>query len=295
MTEFQFKRIVAATDFSEDAGNAVLRAAMLASEQRAELELLHVVSKRSLDAVREWIHTPLDVADRLLEDVQRTLTDNAAGTFKKTGITALVQVKAGDVLSEILSSCERADMLAVGARGNNSLRDAFLGTTAERLLGKCRRPVLIVKRPPEGAYARVLVPLDFTPNSEQALRMATRIAPNAMFVAVHAYEVPFEGRLRIAGTSDADIEAYRLRVSGKAGADIGALWRKVGTAAQGFGHVVERGSPALVILDQQRRMAADLIVIGKHELSLVESFLLGSVTRRVLAEAECDVLVLQEG
>jgi len=28
------------------------------------------------------------------------------------------------------------------------LRDAILGTTAERLLGKCRRPALVVKRPP---------------------------------------------------------------------------------------------------------------------------------------------------
>ena len=108
MTEIQFKRLVAATDFSEDAANAALRAAMLASEQSAELELLHVVNKSSLEALRSWLRTPVDVADRLMADVRRSLAENAAGISGETGITALVNVTAGEVLSEILSSCERA-------------------------------------------------------------------------------------------------------------------------------------------------------------------------------------------
>lgn len=116
----------------------------------------------------------VDVADRLMVDVRRSLADNAAGISAETGITAQVNVTAGDVLNEIQSSCGRADMLVLGARGNNSLRDAFIGTTAERLLGKCQQPILIVKRPPKQPYARVLVPLDFTPNSEKTLRMAAQ-------------------------------------------------------------------------------------------------------------------------
>ncbi len=47
-------RIIAATDFSDDARHAVQRAAMLASTLRVELELLHVVGRSSLVAVREW-------------------------------------------------------------------------------------------------------------------------------------------------------------------------------------------------------------------------------------------------
>ncbi len=293
MTEFHFKRLVAATDFSEDAGNAALRAAMLASEQRAEFELLHVLNRSSLDTLRQWIRTPVDVAERLVEDVRQTLTDHAARISAATGIKAGVQVKTGNVLSEILSYCEGANILALGARGNNSLRDALLGSTAERLLGKCRQPILIVKRPPVEAYARVLVPLDFTPGSEQVLRMATWIAPNAMLTAVHAYELPFEGRLRIAGVSDAEIEGHRRRISDQAVAEIRALCRKVGRRAEGLGHVVARGSPALVILDQQQSKTADLIVIGKHASSRLEGFLLGSVTRRLVAESACDVLVMQ--
>lgn len=115
-----------------------------------------------------------------------------------------------------------------------------------------------------------------------------------MIVAVHAYEVSFEGRLRLAGVSDADIDGYRLRVEDKAGADISALWVGLGIKQRRFGQVVDRRSPALVIRNQQHAMAADLIVIGKHGRSGIGAFMLGSVTRHVLAESVCDVLVLQE-
>lgn len=267
---------------------------MLASEQSAELELLHVISKQPLDTLREWVRTPVAVADRLIEDVRRVLSDQAAAISAKTNTSPSVVVATGDVLSEIVSSCQRADMLVVGARGNNSLRDAFVGTTAERAIGKCHQPILVVRRPALEAYARVLVPLDFTTNSEKALRVATRIAPRAMFVGLHAYEVPFEARLRLAGALDDDIDSHRLAVEEKAVANISALWQQMGRAKRGFGPIVERGNPAVVIRKQQQSMNADLIVIGKHGGAGVGPFALGSVTRHVLAESVCDVLVLQQ-
>lgn len=294
MTEIRLKQLVAATDFSEDAVNAVHRAAMLASEQSAELELLHVVNQSSLDALHTWVRTPVDVVDRLMADVRQSLSDNAASISAETGIAARVNVQAGDALDEIKSSCEDADMLIVGARGTNSARDAFVGTTAEHLLGKCHQPILVVKEPPKRSYERVLVPLDFTANSEEALRMAIRVAPKAMITAVHAYELGFEGRLRLAGVNDADIDLYRSRVEIKAGQDIAAMWDQLGVQQQQFRHHVTRGSPAHVIRVQQHATEADLIVIGKHRRSRVADFFVGSVTRRVLSESLCDVLVLQK-
>ena len=293
MAETQFKKILAATDFSDDASNAALRAAMLATERGGEIELLHVMNGRALEAVRTWIHTPVDVADRLVQGVQRSLVDLAEAIDAKTGVSARVNVRTGDVLAEILSACEHADMLAVGARGTNSIRDAFVGTTAERLLGKCQRPILVVKQPPTQPYARVMVAVDFSPSSEQALRLASLVAPDAVIFAVHAYEVAYEGRMSLAGVSDENIDLYRTRIAGRAASDMSALWGKQGITSQRFVNVVERGNPPFVIQDQERAMGADLIVMGKHARSGVGEFFLGSVTRRVLAESVCDVLVLQ--
>jgi len=54
-----------------------------------------------------------------------------------------------------------------------------------------------------------------------------------------------------------------------------------------------KGRPALAITRFARRHACDLIVIGCRGLTEFHSFLLGSVSRRVLTEAPCSVLVIK--
>src|ERR1051325_9157095 len=149
-------RIVAATDFSDDAANAVRRAAMLARRHGTELELLHVISRSSLDAVREWVREPADCADRLVEDTRRILEEAAPST----GTPTSARLVLGEVLEEISSSCAPGRILVAGARGLNPLRDAIIGTTAERLVGRCECPILVVRKSPQEDYRRGLVGLD---------------------------------------------------------------------------------------------------------------------------------------
>ena len=118
--------IIAATDFSDDAGHALRRAARLAARHRARLELLHVVDRVALDAVRVWTRRPVDLAERLVDDARRLLGECAAAL----GTVASPRVAVGDVQEEILSSCAGAGLLALGAHGVNPLHDAIVGTTA---------------------------------------------------------------------------------------------------------------------------------------------------------------------
>jgi nucleotide-binding universal stress UspA family protein len=46
-----FRSVLAATDFSEDAGKAASRAAMIAAEHQAELVLAHVADPSGLAAL----------------------------------------------------------------------------------------------------------------------------------------------------------------------------------------------------------------------------------------------------
>ena len=48
---------------------------------------------------------------------------------------------------------------------------------------------------------------------------------------------------------------------------------------------------SLAIVEQEQEADCDLIVIGKHGQSIGADFLLGSVTKHVLAESAGDVLV----
>ena len=283
------QRFVAATDFSRDAGYACRRAALLAAEHGAQLELLHVVGKAPLDALRQAFHTkPAHVA-KLVGDLRHTLAKGAAVLARKTGASIKAHVEIGTVHDVIAREFRRADLLVIGARGTNPLRDAILGTTAERLLGKCGCPVLVVKRPPERAYDRTLVAVDFSAPSEKALRAALRLAPDAAVTAVHAYDVPFEGKLRLAGVEEERIDAYRFQAARKAIAAIRALGAKTGAE---LAHAVYRGHAPHLILAKERTLRSDLIVLGKAKRSIAKELFLGSVSRHVLADSRADVLVV---
>jgi nucleotide-binding universal stress UspA family protein len=178
----------------------------------------------------------------------------------------------------------------VGAHGLNPLRDRILGTTAERLVGRCPVPILVVREAPRAGYGRVLVALDLLPGSAEFVEAALRLAPGALIAAAHAYDVPFEGALQRAGVNTAAIDRHRIDVAAKARTAIEALGAAAG--AKGIVPMVERAHPARHVLDSQRSLGADLVVIGKRRRSAVESLLLGSVARHVLADAEADVLVM---
>jgi nucleotide-binding universal stress UspA family protein len=129
--------------------------------------------------LRQAFHTKAAHVANLVEDLRRTLAKAAASLGKKTGASIKARVEIGNVQDVIARECRRADLLVIGARGTNPLRDAILGTTAERLLGKCGCPVIVVKRSPERAYDKTLVAVDFSHASEEALRAALRLAPSA--------------------------------------------------------------------------------------------------------------------
>jgi nucleotide-binding universal stress UspA family protein len=286
------QRFVAATDFSEHATWAAQRAALLAAQHGAKLELLHVVAKTPLDALRELFQAkPAGVAN-LVRDLRRALARAASALARATGASITSRVEIGEVLDVIASECGSADLLALGARGTSRWRDALLGTTAERLLGKCARPMLIAKRPARRPYRQVLVAVDFSRASEDALRSALRLMPRAGVTAVHAYDVPFEGKLRFAGVEEAKIDAYRYRVAQKAIADIRALGEKAAGERMRVAHRVGPGHPSHLILKKENDLRADLIVLGKQRRSRMQELLLGRVARHVLADSKCDVLVV---
>lgn len=287
-------KLLAATDFSDDARQAALRGAELAAQLGAQLELLHVVSGSSLSYMRELFNLGSEADAKLLDDARRMLGELAEEIVEKTGFSAMPRVQTGHVVSEIISAADQADMLVLGARGMSPLRDVFLGTTAEKLLHKCKRPVLVSKRPPRGPYRRVIVPVDLSPHSAAALRMAAWVAPQSCITIIHAFDVPFEGKLWLAGVEDAEIQRYRALARERAQDKIEALMRGLGDSSLRLHQMVEHGDAARVILEQEEEMNPDLIVIGKRGQSIMGEFLLGSVARHVLSYARCDVLVVNE-
>jgi CPA2 family monovalent cation:H+ antiporter-2 len=289
-----FKRVLCGTDFSTDASSALARAVLLAAEHGAVLDVLHVVSHESLEALRQWVPDPVGFPGRLVQAAREALEGCAADASRRAGVRIETTVAVGEVAGTILERAAASDLLVIGAHGTNPLKDLMLGTTAVRLAGRCTTPILVVRAAAERPYAKVMVAVDLLPGSEEVMAAALDFAGTATLTAAHVYDVPFDGMLQRAGVAQSHIDHHRAQAHQEAAEKIAALSRTVSGDADRFLPFAERGHPAASIVNRQQAMGADLVVIRKRARSIAEALLLGSVTRHVLSDATCDVLVLSE-
>ena len=109
---------------------------------------------------------------------------------------------------------------------------------------------------------------------------------------LHAFEVPFEGKMHYAGVSDETIRAYRAEAQAQADRAMQQFISALGGTACSLSDIVEFGPASAVIRGKAELLEPDLIVMGKHGQSGWEDMLLGSVTKHVILDAGCDVLVV---
>jgi nucleotide-binding universal stress UspA family protein len=284
-------KVLVAVDFSDDSLHAARRAALVAAQLQARLELLHVMSPASHATMRNLLRSSGVPGSNLTTGIRERLVTLAAELGGIARIEARAKVTIGDAREAIASAEAEAQLVVLGARGWNPLRDRILGTTAERLLRMCRRPVLVVQRQAKREYQRVIAALDYSPNALRALEVATRIAPQAQTTLVHVFSAPFEGKLRYAGVDDGILREYLVQARRDALAQMSAFLAQAPGDASRLSRAVLHGHPTRVLLDRAKLARADLLVVGKHGRSAAEEFFLGSVTRHILSSAKCDVLV----
>jgi len=280
------RHILAATDFSPAADRAVLRAAFIAKQSGAELTLLHVVSPLALypgmdigpdteafDAAGERA-----AADRL-EALARVLRDRFTLSVRTAQRIGRVHRQIADY-----AVSHGADLVVVGARGENSLARLLLGSTTWRLLRVRRGAILVVRQAPVGAYRATLAALDFSDDSHAALAWAARLAADGRLEALHALPREDEARLRAAGLDGATIE--RRRAEMRASAE-----KLMANLPAGATPRIEQGPAAEAILARAAEWGAELIVLGRHGSADLEAWLLGGVSKDVAQAADCDVLL----
>lgn len=221
------------------------------------------------------------------EDSVRQL---AAGIEGHLGLAVRLQVTVGEPLAAAVGAAREAALVVIGSRKGNPLREFVLGTQAERLIRLCRVPVLVVKRPPMGAYRRVLVPVELEPAARTVIAAATRLSRGPRMEVLHALHPGDELGMRACELPETVVRRQRLRAVDRARARLEGL---LGEGARPEAVVaVAFGDAASLVLAREQAMRADLVVIAKRQRALLADFLLGSVTRRVLASSRADVLVL---
>jgi nucleotide-binding universal stress UspA family protein len=138
-------------------------------------------------------------------------------------------------------------------------------------------------------FETIVVPIDFSKASQQALELARDLALEAgpaQLILVHASFVPVEIEALVGSAAYEAVED----VDSHAGKELDQLvsgLKDLGVACE---RVSARGSPEKVILEVAESKRADLIVMGTHGRTGLGHFFLGSVAERVVRNATCPVL-----
>jgi nucleotide-binding universal stress UspA family protein len=145
-------------------------------------------------------------------------------------------------------------------------------------------------------YHRIIVPIDGSQTSNQALATALRMARESQgcIRLVHVVEelAYLTGYDQFGGYSGDLIKVMR-ETGGKILADGMAMAQAQGVACESalYDNFGERLPE--VVADEARRWQADLIVVGTHGRTGLSHVLLGSVAERVVQTAPCPVLTVR--
>lgn len=142
-----FKKIMWATDGSDNADAALELAKTLAAESAGTLTIAHVVQKiaTSGDSALAWHADEEIVADKL-KKIEAELTANGVETTLK--FVTHVGPGAAQVIADTAQD-EGVDVIVMGTRGHSAVAGLLLGSVTERLLHFAPCPVFVV--PPETA------------------------------------------------------------------------------------------------------------------------------------------------
>ena len=88
------------------------------------------------------------------------------------------------------------------------------------------------------------------------------------------------------------LQTYKTLIQAQKKKEMQQFISELETSGSSVTGITEQGATFDVIRKQMETIKPDLVVIGKHDQAEREEMLLGSVIKRVIQDADCDVLVV---
>jgi nucleotide-binding universal stress UspA family protein len=242
------------------------------------------------------------VDEDLLPDCMKAI-DEIEPEVRAKGIRVdCLKVQSTSAARALHEASEREDagLLVVGSSRRSSAGRVLAGSTAERLLHGAPCPVAVVPLTwtRQGGLDTIGAAFVDSEEGREALRSAhalarrTKAKLRAVTVARVSPAMYAETETYVAGQSGKDLEdvegEHRLQAE-----------KELRSAVAELGHEVEVeidaavGDPAEVLVDLSQYF--DLLLCGSRGYGPVRAVLLGSVSRRIVREAHCPVMVLARG
>jgi nucleotide-binding universal stress UspA family protein len=280
-------RVLFPTDFSDSAERAYVHAVHLAASYGAELHALHVTDE---DAREQRSLIPGSVED---PSEQLDLPSELRHGPLESGKVIPREVEADSPGEGILDYARHhdIDVIVMGTQGRKGMERMLIGSVAEQVVREAPCPVLTVRAPAGMQVRRILVPVDFSEHSKEAIPAAVSLAERygaeiEFFSVIDEDELPASGA-PVLGPVHVAPEEVEARIR-KLMNDLVKEHRN-GVAITG---TVRVGDPAKDILDYAAD-GADLIVMATHGRTGLQRMLLGSVAEKIIRKAPCPVFTVR--
>jgi len=297
----QLKRILFPTDFSRCADQALEHAVFLAEKYDAEIHVLHAVTL--FNDQPEVVNDEFDETEKMikkLEDIAELQLNKVSDAHEDDDIKIIkVQTRGISAAPAILDyAAENSiDLIVMGTHGRRGLGHFFLGSVAEEIVRVSECPVFTIREAetptPPKSKEKILVPVDFSEHSQNALVNAKEIAKSyeAKIHLMHIIEETIHPAYSLSGKSSIfDIvpnikEDCERRLKKM-------ISEKIGEEVKTKIHIVS-GQAANEIINFAKNNSMDLIVIATHGLTGLEHLLLGSTTEKVVRMSSCPVFTVK--
>ena len=294
------KKILLATDGSEDASVATRAAVDLSNSSSSELHVVHVFE---FIPPREYINLALRIRSPFASEREgREMLAEQVSLIEETGsIVHAAHLRMGSPVDEILNTAQEigADLVVVGSRGLGGVKRLLMGSVSERVVHYATCPVLVL-RSAEAVWppSHVIVADDGSTNALQAGTLGAKIGGlvGANATLVQVYPRALES-LRTTDSPESDL------VNEELGRARELLLERADKLASPLEHypgvqlLADEGSEtidgiAMTLLDTAREMdEATLLAVGSRGMSLVDRMRMGSVSTKVVRGAVGPVLV----
>jgi nucleotide-binding universal stress UspA family protein len=190
-----------------------------------------------------------------------------------------------------------AEMLARLAQAHSNRPEYRDGAGVWRQRVLPRRVAAHRTKPQDGGMElrKILVGVDFSPESDAAVKQALNIARHAgaEIVLLHVGVIP-EDPSGVPDSMANTAAAYNKVVKDQLAEDrnqLDLLRERIDGQGCQVSHMVVDGFADTALVDAAQEIGADLIAVGTHGRTGIKRFLLGSVAERVVRLAHCSVLV----
>jgi nucleotide-binding universal stress UspA family protein len=273
----QIQSLLAVTDLSVEGDRAVHRAAMLAAQHRALLKIMYA---------------PGDFAGSDRSDVKEGTARLAAEVHKRFDILVKNVSNIGGNLQAVVEEARWVDMLVMSERRERCATAFFLGQPIERLQRVIACPILLVRLEVARGYRRILVAVDFTPESKKLVELAWSLERNAQVQLFHALTPSHLGKLRYNEAPEQAIKTHPRERMRDAYERVFYLTDSSTARRNRVFAAIGRGDAGRQAVIQQEHAEAELLVVGKRRTSSFADFIFGSVAQRVFWCSTGDVLLV---